>query len=288
MLAQMLLKHFVLFALILVQALYLSACSNLDSGTVFQSQSKRPIKYGEYKVQQGDSLYSIAWRFKRDYKELAAINGIKAPYIIHIGQSIKLASYQDEIPSKNGFTGQTIVEKSATTPSPNTSRVANKKPSYFRRSPHVPNNARRSNASSSRSSSISAVANNSAESSRVSWYWPANGEIIQTFSSSSVGKKGIQISGNAGDPIKAAADGQVVYSGNSLVGYGNLVIVKHNETYLTAYAHNRRVLVKEGELVKQGQAIAEMGSSGTDRNKLHFEIRKEGEPVNPMLYLPKR
>lgn len=275
------LKFFCLFALVVMQSIYLTACSNLESGTLFQSQSKTPIKHGEYQVQQGDSLYSIAWRFKRDYKELAAINNIRDPYIIHVGQVIKLATYQDEIPSKSGYTGQTIVKKTAN--SANTVRSTTTQKSSSRHSTSQSKTSIK-RVSSSSSSSVASVSANT----KLTWQWPAKGNIIQTFSSSSVGKKGIQIAGNAGDSITAAADGQVVYSGNSLVGYGNLVIVKHNDTYLTAYAHNRRVTVKEGELVKGGQSIAEMGASGTDRNKLHFEIRKEGEPVNPMLYLPKR
>jgi len=272
MLAKELLKHLGLFVLI-IQSLWLFSCTNLESGTVFQSQSKKPVKHGEYVVQQGDSLYSIAWRFKRDYKELGRINGISSPYIIKVGQVIKLASYTDEIPSKSGYTGQTIVERNSASsvvskPSPS------KKSSFLRRSNSKSNNVQKSTSSYRNGS--------------VNWQWPAKGNIIQNFSSSSVGKKGIQISGNAGDPIKSAADGLVVYSGNSLVGYGNLVIVKHNDRYLTAYAHNRRVLVKEGESVKQGQTIAEMGASGTDRNKLHFEIRRDGQPVNPTSYLPRR
>lgn len=266
-------RHGVLgLIMVFVQSFVLSACSN-NSDTLFQSQSRQEIRYGEYEVQKGDSLYSIAWRYKRDYKELAQINGIQPPYVIRVGQKIKLATNQDEIPSKSGYTGITITEeqqKPAQKSNTSSSRPSHRKPlaSWSKKS-----------APATKSSSSS-----------INWQWPAKGELIQTFSASStsVGKKGIQISGNTGDAILAAADGAVVYSGNSLVGYGNLVIVKHNETYLTAYAHNRRVLVKEGDKVNKGQKIAEMGSSGTDRNKLHFEIRKEGQPVNPLLYLPKQ
>ena len=256
---------------IIAQAIMLFACASSDSNTLFQSQSKKPVKHGVYKVQKGDSLYSIAWRYKRDYKELGAINGIKPPYTIHVGQLIQLANYADEIPSKNGYTGQTIVKESKRMPpvKPVSRKKQAQKKSYFPRK--GPRKTRTTYTSS-----------------KVNWQWPANGKVIQSFSSSSVGKKGIQISGNAGDPIKAAAAGQVVYSGNSLVGYGNLVIVKHNDKYLTAYAHNRRVIVSEGDAVTQGQTIAEMGASGTDRNKLHFEIRKDGKPVNPASFLPRR
>ena len=114
--------------------------------------------------------------------------------------------------------------------------------------------------------------------------WPSKGEVVDRFDEGK--NKGIGIGGKAGDPIQAAADGKVVYAGNSLRGYGNLVIVKHDNTYLTAYAHNRTLLVKEGDLVKKAQKIAEMGNTDSDRVKLHFEVRKNGKPVDPMSFLP--
>jgi lipoprotein NlpD len=120
------------------------------------------------------------------------------------------------------------------------------------------------------------------------WHWPTHGHVIETFSSKSSTRKGIDIAGRLGQGVKAASAGRVVYSGSGLRGYGKLIIVKHNEQYLSAYAHNRKLLVKQGDTVKLGQRIAEMGRSGTDRVKLHFEIRREGNPVNPMRYLPKR
>lgn len=116
--------------------------------------------------------------------------------------------------------------------------------------------------------------------------WPAQGPVIAGFDE--VRNKGIDIAGRAGDPVLAAADGQVVYAGAGLRGYGNLVIIKHSATYLTAYAHNQRLLVQEDQRVKQGQKIAEMGSSDADRVKLHFEIRRNGKPVDPVKLLPPR
>jgi lipoprotein NlpD len=260
-------RSFFYLALIFCQLLALSACGNFKSDTLFQSQSRKAVRYGEYEVQKGDSLYSIAWRFKRDYKELAKINKIKSPYTIRVGQKIKLANYQDEIPSKGGYTGKSVVQPSKQKYTP-TKTTTYKQKSWVRGRANTKRNRHTKNS--------------------ISWQWPASGKLIQTFSFCSVGKKGIQISGNPGDAVKAAADGKVVYSGNSLVGYGNLVIVKHDEVFLTAYAHNRRVIVKEGQNVTRGQKIAEIGASGTDRNKLHFEIRKEGKPVNPVSYLPRR
>lgn len=122
----------------------------------------------------------------------------------------------------------------------------------------------------------------------IKWHWPARGEIVSQFSSGDRLRQGIDIAGKRNDPVYAAASGRVVYSGNGLRGYGNLVIIKHNETYFSAYAHNYRVRVKENEKVKSGQRIADMGNTGADRVMLHFEIRREGKPVNPMKYLPKK
>ena len=120
----------------------------------------------------------------------------------------------------------------------------------------------------------------------ISLVWPAPGAVISTFDEAK--NKGISIAGRLGDPVLAAADGRVVYAGAGLRGYGNLIILKHNNTYLTAYAHNQALLVREDQAVKQGQKIAEMGSSDSDRVKLHFEVRRQGKPVDPLNHLPKR
>ena len=117
------------------------------------------------------------------------------------------------------------------------------------------------------------------------WQWPARGTVISQFSSLN---KGINIKGERGDPIFATAAGKVVYSGNGLRGYGNLIIIKHNSTFLTAYAHNSRILVKNGAWVSAGQQIAEMGNTGTKQTMLHFEIRRHGQPINPLIYLSKK
>ena len=119
------------------------------------------------------------------------------------------------------------------------------------------------------------------------WNWPARGTLLARFQSNGSLNNGIDIAGQLGEPVKAAADGAVVYAGRGLIGYGEMIIIKHDETYLSAYAHNSRLLVSEGDQVKVGQTIAEMGSSGTDRVKLHFEIRRKGQPVDPLAYLPK-
>jgi lipoprotein NlpD len=122
----------------------------------------------------------------------------------------------------------------------------------------------------------------------VTWRWPGNGKVVGTYVSGDQTRQGIDIAGKAGDPVQAVADGEVVYSGNGLLGYGELIIVKHNASFLSAYGHNRRRLVQEGDKVRAGQQIAEMGSSASAREELHFEIRKNGKPVNPLDYLPVR
>jgi lipoprotein NlpD len=120
----------------------------------------------------------------------------------------------------------------------------------------------------------------------VGWIWPAHGNLIAGFDEAK--NKGLDIAGKAGEPVFASADGRVVYAGAGLRGYGNLIILKHNNTYLTAYAHNQTLLVKEDQSVQKGQKIAEMGNSDADRVKLHFEIRRQGKPVDPARYLPAR
>jgi lipoprotein NlpD len=122
----------------------------------------------------------------------------------------------------------------------------------------------------------------------IAWRWPTDGAILDRYQASDPGRQGIDLGGRSGQPVYAAADGVVVYSGNGLIGYGELIIIKHSDSYLSAYGHNRVRLVKEGERVRAGQEIAEMGSSGAPRVELHFEIRRDGKPVDPLDYLPPR
>lgn len=275
-------------AIILVAlSLVFGGCSNLnqESGSLFQRQPAVAVTHGEYKVQKGDSLYSIAWRFKRDYRELGRINKLSSPYMIKPGQIILLGHDINEIPSKMGFTGQTVVLNKPVYGSKHRKKpVSSKQKKVVRRyRAQSTKKAKSSKKTFQKPRSYSAP-----KSVKMYWRWPAGGRVIQKFSNTTVGKKGIEISGQRGDRVNAAENGKVVYSGNGLLGYGNLVIVKHNDSFLTAYAHNSKVIVKEGDNVKVGEKIAEIGSSGTDRNKLHFEIRREGKPINPLPLLPKR
>lgn len=217
-------------------------------------------------VSRGETLYSIAFQYGQDYRALARRNGIRRPYTIYIGQKLKLRGSSAKV--KTATTKKTISPPKATKKTTNSSKTTTKQRKVVKQTKNAPKNTKNYGP--------------------LRWHWPSHGRVIETFSSTSSTRKGIDIAGRMGQSVTAASGGRVVYSGSGLRGYGKLIIVKHNEQYLSAYAHNRKLLVKQGDTVKLGQRIAEMGRSGTDRVKLHFEIRREGNPVNPMQYLPKR
>tara|TARA_R110001592_G_scaffold81050_1_gene240829 strand:+ start:37696 stop:38496 length:801 start_codon:yes stop_codon:yes gene_type:complete len=245
----------------------LTSCTS--SSIYLNKKFNPPVYFGQHVVQSGDTLYRIAWRYGRGLEELAEANNIDSPYVIIPGQKISLEKTQAYRGrgKKNGNTqsaSKRNVTKSKENVSERKSVTEHKKYKNFK---------------------------------NIKWRWPHLGLIIAKYNSRSSGNldglaqgvpnKGIDISGRIGDPIFAAADGEVVYAGNGLLGYGNLVIINHNEHYLSAYAHNRNILVKEGQIIKIGQKIAEMGSSESQQTKLHFEIRRDGQPVDPLQYLPK-
>lgn len=221
-------------------------------------------------VKQGETLYSLAFSYGRDWREVAADNNISAPYAIYPGQTIYLNGKSSAIgstttttkTSSSGSVKVTTQKTPATASSSNTAKAATT-----------------ATAASSVKTTTAVVGG---------WTWPAMGTVIGTFSPAGTLNKGIDISAAEGTPVVAAAAGTVVYAGNNLHGYGNLLIIKHNDSYVSAYAHNRQLLVKEGQKVAVGQKIAEMGSTGADRVKLHFEIRLNGKPVDPLKYLPKK
>jgi lipoprotein NlpD len=231
---------------------------------------------GMHTVQRGETLYQIAFRYGTDWRTLAANNGLTQPFTIFPGQQISIGS------------GPTPAARAPAPASPPRA-VAQPAPSAPSRPPAT--SAPRATpvppgATSSRPATPAPTAQVPA---RVAgWNWPADGPLIARFQSNGSLNKGIDIAGQLGQPVRAAADGAVVYAGRGLIGYGEMVIIKHDETYLSAYAHNSRLMVNEGDRVRAGQTIAEMGSSGTDRVKLHFEIRRRGQPVDPLSYLPKR
>ena len=235
---------------------------SVTKSTPAKRQNK--VSNGYHRVADGETLFAIAWQYGHDFRSLARANNIVAPYTIFPGQLIRLKSAK---PTSSKKTSSEKVAKTASSSNKMTSRYKNNK-----------------------SNEKVIHKNNSFGGTKgvhIIWRWPANGRVINKFSKTGIGKKGLDISGVRGDPVRAAADGKVVYSG-SLIGYGNLVIIKHDDLYLSAYAHNSQLHVNEGMAVKAGQKIAEIGSSGSDRVKLHFEIRKEGKPVDPIQLLPKK
>jgi lipoprotein NlpD len=255
-------------------------------------------------VVAGDTLYSIAWESGRDYRELARWNRIPAPYTIKPGQRLRVTppgpSHATATSGKT-VTAREDSRRSETKPPPSaTSGRPDKKAtskSLPVRRPDTGTPApgkKTSNGTSAterpKPTSVATKPKTGRTSRNIAvaggWVWPTGGKVLNRYSESE--SKGLDIGGARGEPVRAAADGRVVYQGSGLRGYGQLIIVKHNDEFLSAYAHNDRIHVKEGEAVKRGQRIADMGSTGTDRVKLHFEIRRHGAPVDPLKYLPKR
>ncbi|MCX7078410.1 MAG: peptidoglycan DD-metalloendopeptidase family protein [Pseudomonas sp.] len=265
----------------LVLSSMLVACSSNPSGSSARvvdrnnaAPQKPVVTTGQYVVRRGDTLFSIAFRYGWDYKALAARNNIPVPYTIHPGQTIRFDG-------RSGSTPTTVVSTSDSTPSSSSKFTVIRRPV--------------GTAVDTTTGATASVASKPAPAplppagpAPTGWGWPSNGILIGKFSSNGSLNKGIDIAGDLGQPVLAASDGTVVYAGSGLRGYGELVIIKHSDTYVSAYGHNRRLLVREGQQVKVGQAIAEMGSTGTDRVKLHFEIRRQGKPVDPLQFLPRR
>ena len=273
-----------------------------------------------YTVAPGDTLYSIAFANGIDARQLAAINNIPPPYVIHPGQVLRLK------PSESVAAGTVVVNNAATAPAPLAAQPVTQAPATTQPAAPVfgPVTTQPMTASGVAPAESESVAAQPAPSiptattvatapqpvaqpqvaqpsvptpapggkrnvGGISWQWPASGKVIGGFEAGSGGDgAGLNIAGNMGDPVRAAASGTVVYSGNGLIGYGELIIIKHNDTFLSAYGHNSKRLVKEGERVSAGQEIALMGASGAPRVELHFEIRKDGKPVDPLGYLPQR
>ncbi len=245
--------------LFLMTCMLIASCSH-DPARVAVTDLRSPprVTSGQHIVQKGETLYSIAWLYSRDFRELSDNNNIRHPYTIYPGQKISLSVRRPIVVSSS----------KAVVTTPKKGSPKNNKPvkKYT------------ANSSAKKTSTFSGSG----------WKWPANGKIISSYSLKMPVNKGIDIGGKLGEPVKAAANGEVVYAGSDLSGYGRLIILKHNSSYLSAYAHNKDLFVNEGDSVKAGQKIAEIGSTGTTEPKLHFEIRRDGKPVDPMGYLPGR
>ena len=251
---------------------------DIDVGQVLQtralkkstrSRKKAPVasvgskpKSTTIKVSKGDTLYSLSRELGMSVDQLARLNGLRPPYKIELGQQLRVTATATSSAASPG---------SASKPS-----VAQAQPAK----------------TASKKRSTTTVAPSSSQNSAVSfgpvarWIWPATGKVVRSYSDNL--HKGIDIAGQRGADVKASAKGVVVYSGTGVKGYGALIIVKHNEDYLSAYGHNDAILVSEGATVTEGQTIARMGSSGTDKVKLHFEIRRRGKPIDPLKVFPRR
>ena len=231
-------------------------------------------KPGYYAVRPGDTIRRIGAETGQRWQDIVRWNNLDNPDLIEVGQVLRV------IPPTGSGTAvaaapATPSEGVVTKPVPPQPVVVPSTPSSGATKPSAPVTA-----------SPASPASGGSGDEDVGWIWPASGSLIAGFDESK--NKGYDIAGKAGDPVLAAADGRVVYAGAGLRGYGNLIILKHNNTYLTAYAHNQTLLVKEDQSVQKGQKIAEMGNSDADRVKLHFEIRRQGKPVDPSRYLPSR
>ena len=233
-------------------------------------------KPGYYTVKRGDTVMRIGLETGQAWRDIVRWNNLENPNLIEVGQVLRVVPPVAATAAASPATGAVSrpVASSSVAPAGATPPVGQAAP------------AASAAAAAPAASASTAPATATAGEDEVAFVWPGTGVVIAGFDEAK--NKGLDIGGKAGDPVVAAADGRVVYAGAGLRGYGNLVILKHNNTYLTAYAHNQTLLVKEDQTVRKGQKIAEMGNSDADRVKLHFEIRRQGKPVDPAKYLPPR
>ncbi len=244
-------KRIIHYICIVSTALLLVSCIN-PVAVNYKITSK-----GSYQVKNGDTLYSIAWRYGLDYKELASWNNIDESFTIHPGQRLSLLE-SGNTTQQSSTVAQTSKESSSQT------------------------SAKTANVSTDKPKAVESLKNPGR------WLWPTQGKVLSTYSAKQLDRRGIDIAGTLGQGVQAVANGKVVYSGNGLSGYGNLIIIKHSNTYLSAYAYNQERLVKEGMTVTAGKEIAKMGKHKTGVARLHFQIRKNGKPIDPLKFLPKR
>lgn len=276
--------------LALLSAMALSGCANKNRPAPVEDRSpnaaRAPAKMvasadnagkpGYYSVKSGDTLIRIGMDNGQSWRDIARWNNIENPNLIETGQVLRVTPPEETgvvvrpVSSTNVVTSPAPAN-TASAPAPASNTASVRPPASAANPPNA-------------STPANNLANTDSAEETVSFQWPTRGNVLAGFDE--VKNKGIDIAGKAGDPVLAAADGKVVYAGSGLRGYGNLVILKHNNTYLTAYAHNQSLLVKEDQAIKRGQKIAEMGNSDADQVKLHFEIRRQGKPVDPAKYLP--
>ncbi len=275
----------------------------------YTERNRGTLAARQYQVQRGDTMYSIAFRAGLDVRTLAARNNLSEPYTIYPGQMLNLQAPVSRPQQTQPASGKPAATTSrpAVSGSPATSRppvVTPPVPVPATRTQQQGTQNTQNNSSANTPKAVASgnqkgyvqtrpaanekTANNTPPSGKVQWVWPVKGRIVAGFSAQQNGNKGLDIAGRDGARINAAADGQVVYAGNALRGYGNLIIIRHNDDYLSAYAHNKKILVSEKQMVKAGQEIALMGSTDASDTRLHFEIRFRGTSVDPLRYLPKQ
>lgn len=243
---------------------------------------------GSYTVRRGDTLLRIALEHGQNYRDLVAWNNLADANDIRVGQVLRVAPLNTVVERTPGAASPGVTTSPITMPPsdtrPSTAAVVPKKPAPDKAPP--PRTAEAVSPPTSAGAASVAAPPALSDEERVTWMWPSDGKVVGTFEEGK--NKGIDIAGKLGQRVMAASAGKVMYAGSGIRGYGNLVIVKHSNSVLSAYAHNRAILVKEGDPVVKGQAIAEMGNSDSDSVKLHFEIRQQGKPVDPSRFLPSR
>lgn len=287
---------------VLLLALGIVACStphepapveNVYRGPTFHNYERASLSGDIYEVQRGDTLYTIAFRANQDLRDIAQINNLSAPYTILVGQRLRLSPQVERTAATNNRTNNSITndtnvirESVAPSQSREYGNTSEADKSEVKQAPAsaVP----RPVVSRPVVSRPEAEPQRTTENNDVRWQWPHSGALARRFSNYEVGGKGIEFNGSRGDPVVAAAAGRVVYVGSALRGYGRLIILKHNDDFITAYGHNDNLLVQEQEWVAAGQQIATMGSSGRDDVRLRFELRFRGISVNPENHLPRR
>jgi len=256
-------------ALLILATGLLSGCGGWkpEDDRVYKSSYKLTAD-GHYRVRRGDTLHAIAFNIGMDWRDIAAWNNIRSPDVIYPDQELKLTGPKRRNGKTSSAQSTSSGSSSQTTTKKSTAGTASTSPSASPPKTQAPKPAPSSDPGK--------------------WLWPTNGRLVSSFKANDPSRNGIEIGGKEGQAITATATGEVVYSGNGLIGYGELIIIKHSERMLSAYAHNRNRLVSEGEKVKAGERIAEMGRNDRNQAMLHFEIRLNGSPQDPLRYLPRR
>ncbi|MGD9021737.1 MAG: peptidoglycan DD-metalloendopeptidase family protein [Lysobacterales bacterium] len=269
----------------------LPACSTHQPAPVEEQSDlvgkRRLNQDGSYSVREGDTLYAIAFHYGMDPQDIARWNGIASPYLIYPGQKLRMlapppGSIPEPAPSGVKTTGVKPAVRATTRPAQQAPKTAPAKKPVQQSPPPAKTSTTTKQSAAPKPSPAATGADPK------SWLWPVKGRVLRGFVANNPSRNGLDIAGKEGQPVIATAPGDVVYSGSGLIGYGELIIIRHSENMLSAYAHNRVRLAAEGDFVAAGQKIAEMGRNAANEQILHFEIRVRGKPVNPLKFLPSK